>query len=94
MCTEEIHQKLIHEDNAVNCIFSNKQIQDSGKPQLYVCCSNMKLIKDRHLVCKKCGQVHDYLTANEYVDFYENRHRLKKKFIYHRNYTNPSYYDF
>ena len=34
-----------------------------------------------YLVCKNCGQVHDYLTANEYVAFYENRHRIRKKCV-------------
>ena len=61
MCTEEIHQMLIHEEDAINCIFCNKQIQDPGKPKRYFCCSNMKLVKDGYLVCKNCGQVHDYL---------------------------------
>ena len=37
-------------------------------------------------MCKNCGQVHDYLTADEYVDFYENRYRIKRKSVYHRKY--------
>ena len=86
MCTKQVHELLIHNDNAVNCIFCNKQIQDQSKLQRYVCCSNMSLVKDIHLVCKNCGQVHDYLIANEYVDFYEKRDRLKKKSVYHRKY--------
>ena len=59
MCTEEIHQMLIQEEDVVNCIFGNKQIQDPGKPKRYFCCSNMKLVKDGYHVCKNCGQVHD-----------------------------------
>ena len=86
MCNEEVHELFIQTNNAVNCIFCNKQIQDPGKPQYYTCCSNMKLINDRHLVCKNCGQVHDYLTADEYIDFYENRYRIKRKSVYHRKY--------
>ena len=46
----------------------------------------MRLIKDGFIVCKNCGQVHDYLTADEYVDFYENRHKMKRKSVYHRKY--------
>ena len=86
MCTEEIHQMLIQEENAINCIFCCKQIQDPGKPKRCFCCSNMKLVKDGYLVCINCGQVHDYLTANEYIDFYENRYRIKRKSVYHRKY--------
>ena len=37
-------------------------------------------------MCKNCGQVHDYLTADEYIDFYENRYRIKRKSVYHRKY--------
>ena len=85
MCNEEVHELLIQEGQ-VNCIFCNKQIQDSGKPKQYFCCKNMKLIKDKLLVCKNCGQVHNYLTADEYVDFYENRHKMKRKSVYHRKY--------
>ena len=86
MCTEEIHQMLIQDEDAINCIFCCKQIQDPGKPKRYICCSNMKLVKDGYLVCINCGQVHDYLTADEYVDFYENRHKIRKKSVYHRKY--------
>ena len=86
MCTEEIHQMLIQDEDAINCIFCCKQIQDPGKPKRYFCCSNMKLVKDGYLVCINCGQVHDYLTADEYVDFYENRHKGRKRSVYHRKY--------
>ena len=85
MCNKEIHELLIQEGQ-VNCIFCNKQIQDPGKPRRYFCCDSLRLIKDKLLVCKNCGQVHDYLTADEYVDFYENRHKIKRKSVYHRKY--------
>ena len=86
MLTEEMHQMLNQEEDAINCNFCCKQIQDPGKPERYFCCSNMKLVRDGYLVCKNCGQVHDNLTADEYVDFYENRHRIRKKSVYHRKY--------
>ena len=85
MCNNEIHQLLIQEDY-VNCVFCNEQIQDPGKPERDFCCDSMRLIKDNFLVCKNCGQVHDYLMADEYVDFYENRYRIKRKSIYYRKY--------
>ena len=70
MCTEEIHQMLIQEEDAINCIFCSKQIQDPSKPQRYVRCNSMKLIWDKHLVCINCGQVHDEYFAPEYVDLF------------------------
>ena len=85
MCNEEVHELLIQESH-INCIFCNKQIQDPGNPKRYFCCDSMRLIKDGFIVCKNCGQVHDYSTADEYLDFYENRHRIKRKSVYHRKY--------
>ena len=46
----------------------------------------MRLIKDGYLVCKNCGQVHDEYFASEYIDFYENSHRIRKRSVYHRKY--------
>ena len=85
MCNKEVHELLIQEGQ-VNCIFCNEQIQDPGKLERDFCCDSMRLIKDNFLVCKNCGQVHDYLSADEYIDFYETRYRIKRKSIYHRKY--------
>lgn len=38
------------------------------------------------LVCLKCGVVHGYKTASEYIDFYENRHKIKRRSVYKRKY--------
>ena len=86
MCNKEVHELLFQEDNIVSCIFCNKHIQDPGKPKRYFYCSNMDIIKDGYLVCKNCGQVRDEYYASKYVDFYENRHKIRKKSVYHRKY--------
>ena len=85
MCNKEVHELLIQKGQ-VNCIFCNKQIQDLGKPRQYFCCDFMRLIKDGFTVCKNCGQVHGQYFSSEYIDFYENRHRIKRKSIYYRKY--------
>ena len=46
----------------------------------------MRLIKDSFIVRKNCGQVHDEYFSSEYIDFYENRHKIKRKSVYHRKY--------
>ena len=86
MCEQLTHDLLIEEYGVVNCIFCSKQIQDPGKPQRCVRCSNMKLIRDKHLVCINCGQVHDEYFPPEYVNLYENRHKITRKSVYHRQY--------
>lgn len=85
MCNKEIHELLIQE-SYVNCLFCNKQIQDLGKHKRYFCCESMRLIKDGFMVCKNCGQVHGEYYAPEYFDFNGNRHRIRKKAVYHRKY--------
>ena len=85
ICNKEVHELLIQEDY-VTCIFCNEQIQDPGKPERDFCWDSIRLIKDNFVVCKNCGQVHDYLMADEYIDFYENRYRIKRKSIYYRKY--------
>ena len=45
------------------------------------CSEQPNLINDSHIVCTNCGTVNGYLTANEYVDFHENRHRMRRKSI-------------
>ena len=46
----------------------------------------MDIIKDGYLVCKNCGQLYDEYFASEYVEFYENRHKIRKTSVYHRKY--------
>ena len=44
MCTKQVHELLIQNDNAVNGIFCSKQIQDPGRPNRYFCCDSMSEI--------------------------------------------------
>ena len=37
-------------------------------------------------VCIRCGVVDSYNFTPTYVDFYENKYRLRRKSIYHRKY--------
>ena len=37
-------------------------------------------------VCENCGIVQGYGLSVEYVNFYENRHKLKRKSVYRRGY--------
>ena len=37
-------------------------------------------------ICKSYGSVHGYQKVREFIDFYENKHRIVKKSIYERKY--------
>ena len=38
------------------------------------------------IVCTNCSSVHGFKSPNEFVDFYENKHGIRKKSVYHRKY--------
>ena len=84
-CDKDIHFYLI-EYNHVQCPFCYKQIQKySSKP--FKCCFSMNVnLYDQSFVCFNCGSVHGYERSVPYIDFYENRYRIKRKSVYNRKY--------
>ena len=51
------------------------------------CCDNKELINDNGKnVYKNCGKVYGYDIASEFIDFYENMNKIKRKSVYHRKY--------
>ena len=91
-CNMELHESLIESGDIV-CPFCNQNLEDSDeKPRdrlakYYLCCDCQDIINnDGMIVCRSCGIVQGYETAREYVDFYENRHKMKRKSVYHRKY--------
>ena len=85
-CNIDIHDELI-ESGEISCPFCDKNLASNKKPKDDLCCNNQVIIDDNGmLVCKSCGVVQGYNIANEYVDFYENRHKIKRKSVYHREY--------
>ena len=91
-CNKELHDEL-KESGDIVCPFCDQKLEDSNeKPQdrlvkYYSCCDNQYIINDDGmLACLSCGVVQGYNYVKEYVNFYENRHKLKRKSIYHREY--------
>ena len=91
-CNMELHESLIESGDIV-CPFCNQNLEDSDeKPRdrsakYDLCCDCQDIINnDGMIVCRSCGIVQGYETAREYVDFYENRHKMKRKSVYHRKY--------
>ena len=91
-CDMELHEGLIELGDVV-CPFCKRTLEDlDEKPRdrsakYDLCCDCQDIINnDGMFVCRSCGIVQGYKTAREYVNFYENRHRMKRKSIYHRKY--------
>ena len=88
---------MIHDEiktmGDIVCPFCDQKLEYSdGKTQdrlakYDLCCVTQKIIRDNGMVvCRSCGSVHRYETSVEYVDFYENKHKMKRKSVYHRKY--------
>ena len=82
-CNVAIHKAL---KEYVNCPFCYKQI-NHPTPKKDKCCCVSELINDNNvIVCQKYGTLDHYKPAPEFIDFYENRYRIKRKSVYHRKY--------
>ena len=91
-CDMELHESLI-ELGVIVCPFCIQNLGDSDeKPRdrsvkFCFCCDCQDIINDNGMiVCRSCGIVQGYETVREYVDFYENRYRMRRKSVYHRKY--------
>ena len=86
-CNIDLHENLIESGDIVcsSCDFQLTYVKQ--KPLRYDCCESPEIINDNlMLVCRSCGIVQGYDSSTEYVDFYENRHKMKRKSIYYRKY--------
>ena len=91
-CDMELHEGLIELGDVV-CPFCKRTLEDLDEKKrdrsvkYDLCCDCQDIINnDGMIVCRSCGVVQGYKTAREYVNFYENIHRMKRKSVYHRKY--------
>ena len=87
-CNKELHNEL-KESGEISCPFCDKNLDSEEKPKDRLvndlCCDCQDIINDNGMsVCQSCGIVQGYNIASEYIDFHENRHKLKRKSVYHR----------
>ena len=84
-CNKSLHYALI-EDDYIECPFCYKEIQ-IYHPKKYKCCLSMDVHHlNNSFVCLNCGSLHRYEVSVPYIDFYENRYRIKRKSVYNRKY--------
>ena len=84
-CNIDLHNEL-KETGEICCPFCDKKLQDCiVKHDL--CCDCQDLFHDDGLcVCKTCGKVNGYDLSNNYVYFYDDMYKIKRKSVYHRKY--------
>ena len=86
-CNIDLHESFIELGDIV-CPFCDFQLTYVEKKSLrYDCRNNQNIINNNGmLVCQSCGVVQGYNFVEEYIDFYKNRHKLKRKSVHHREY--------
>ena len=84
-CNKSIHFYL-NQENYIECPFCY-EIMQNPNPQTYKCCDDTNITHyDSYLTCENCASIHGYQPSKEYIDFYENRYRIKRKSVYNRKY--------
>ena len=89
-CEIGIHEAFIELKQNI-CPFCKQPSEDEKKcdiiEEYYLCCDCREIvINNGYIVCKNCGIVQGYKKAKEFINFYENLYRIRRKSIYHRKY--------
>ena len=85
-CNSVIHNELKNMGE-LTCPFCDQQLAEVVSSVVVSCCSNQEMFNDDgENVCLNCGSVHGYDYCKEYVDFYENMYKIRRKSVYHRKY--------
>ena len=89
-CEIGIHEAFIELKQNI-CPFCKQSLEDDKKcdiiEEYYLCCDCREIvINNGCIVCKNCGIVQGYKKAKEFINFYENLYRIRRKSIYHRKY--------
>ena len=85
MCDKIIHDELIYIEES-ECPFCN-EVLIKGNISSDLCCETPQIVDiDGMRVCISCGLVHNAISKSDYIEFYENLFRIRRKSIYIRRY--------
>ena len=88
-CEIGIHEAFIELKQNI-CPFCKQPLEDEKKrdnTEYYLCCDYQDIVIDNgSIVCRNCGIVRGYKKAKEFINFYENIYRIRRKSVYHRKY--------
>jgi len=85
VCNSEIHDelKILKEPICPLC----DQLLIEGNKDAEPCCSKQDMSNQNGInVCINCGLVHGSIYYNEFIDFYANMDKIRRKSVYHRKY--------
>ena len=85
ICNTEIHDELINIGESI-CPYCF-ELLIKGDTSLNLCCESQQIENLNGIfTCISCGQVDNYDTQNDFVDYSVNIYKIKKKSIYCRCY--------
>lgn len=85
MCDKNIHDELIDIEES-KCPYCD-ELLIKGDTSSDPCCDNEQIMDiDVVQVCIECGFVHNHISKDDYIDFYENMFRMQCKSVYNRKY--------
>ena len=84
-CNSQIHDELKNIEE-FTCPFCDKLLIEDNK-EADPCCSKQNIANDNYAnLCLNCSLVYGYDYVNEYIDFYQNMYRIRRKSVYKRFY--------
>ena len=84
-CNSQIHDELKNMGEST-CPFCDRLLVEVDKVVESCCDEQDTEIVNGMNTCINCGSVHGYVYVPEYLDFYNNMYKIRKKSVYHRNY--------
>ena len=84
-CNSQIHDELKNMEEST-CPFCDQLLVEGDKVAESCCIEQEMANKSGMNVCLNCGLVHGYEYGIEYLDFYENMYKIRRKSIYQRKY--------
>ena len=84
MCEELIHRELL--DIGESICFLCDELLDKGDTVIEQCCDKPNIEANETIVCLNCGCVLSSCYYAEFIDFYQNIYKIKRKSIYYRKY--------
>ena len=86
MCDITVHDELMKMEEPI-CPYCDQSLITESNNEAIQCCNDPQLEQnDTMLICILCGSVHGYNNEPEFIDFYENVYKIRRKSIYIRKY--------
>ena len=84
LCNSQIHDELKNMDESTCPFCCQLLVKIKSTPTQ--CCIDQNILEDDYsTVCQNCGS-QSYKYVSNYIDFYENMYKIRRKSIYQRKY--------